>query len=36
MTKAREAYRRFVGFWKDGDIDRERIAEAERKLRGQS
>jgi TolB-like protein/predicted Zn-dependent protease len=36
MTKARDAYRRFVGYWKDGDLDRERIAEAERKLRGQT
>ncbi len=36
MTKAREAYRRFVGYWKDGDLDRDRVAEAERKLRGQS
>jgi len=35
-TKSREAYRRFVGYWKDGDIDRDRVAEAERKLRGQS
>jgi serine/threonine protein kinase/tetratricopeptide (TPR) repeat protein/TolB-like protein len=35
-AKAREAYRRFVGYWKDGDFDRERVAEAERKLRGQS
>ena len=34
-TKSREAYRRFVGFWKDGDLDRDRVAEAERKLRGQ-
>ena len=32
MTKAREAYRRFVGYWKDGDLDRERIAEAQRKI----
>lgn len=36
MTKAREAYRRFVGYWKDGDFDRDRVAEAERKLRGQT
>ncbi|MGH9386724.1 MAG: FlgO family outer membrane protein [Vicinamibacterales bacterium] len=34
MTKAREAYRRFVGYWKDGDLDRDRIAEAQRKLSG--
>jgi len=32
MTKAREAYRRFVGYWKDGDLDRERIAEAQKKV----
>ncbi len=31
--KAREAYRRFLGYWKNGDLDRERIAEVERKLR---
>ena len=32
MTKARDAYRRFVGYWKDGDLDRDRIAEAQRKI----
>lgn len=32
-VRAREMYRRFVGYWKDGDIDREQIAEAQRKLR---
>jgi tetratricopeptide (TPR) repeat protein len=32
IAKAREAYRRFVGYWKDGDLDRDRIVEAERKL----
>lgn len=31
-VKAREAYRRFVGYWKDGDLDRERVAEAQRKI----
>lgn len=31
-AKSREAYRRFVGYWKDGDLDRERIAEAQRKI----
>ena len=36
MTGAREAYRRFVGYWKDGTMDRDRVAEAERKIRGQS
>ena len=35
-AQAREAYRRFVGYWKDGDLDRERIAEAEQKLRAGS
>jgi tetratricopeptide (TPR) repeat protein/TolB-like protein/predicted Ser/Thr protein kinase len=34
ITKAREAYRRFVGYWKDGDLDRDRIAEAQRKIAG--
>jgi tetratricopeptide (TPR) repeat protein len=31
-AKAREAYRRFVGYWKDGDLDRDRVAEAQRKI----
>jgi tetratricopeptide (TPR) repeat protein len=31
--RAREHYLRFVGYWKDGDIDRERVAEARAKLR---
>ena len=31
-AKSREAYRRFVGYWKDGDLDRDRIAEAQRKI----
>jgi tetratricopeptide (TPR) repeat protein/TolB-like protein/predicted Ser/Thr protein kinase len=30
---ARESYRKFVELWKDGDLDRDRIADAERKLR---
>ncbi len=30
---AQDAYRRFIGFWKDGTVDRARVAEAERKLR---
>ena len=30
-VKAREAYRRFAGYWKDGDIDRDKVAEAMRK-----
>jgi len=32
MDKAREYYRRFVDYWKDGDIDRERVEEAKRKI----
>ena len=32
MDKAREYYRRFLGFWKDGDMDRERVEEALSKL----
>jgi eukaryotic-like serine/threonine-protein kinase len=31
-AKARESYRRFVTYWKDGDLDRDRIAEAQRKI----
>ena len=31
-VKSREAYRRFVGYWKDGDLDRDRITEAQRKI----
>jgi TolB-like protein/tetratricopeptide (TPR) repeat protein/predicted Ser/Thr protein kinase len=33
-AKSREAYRRFVGYWKDGDLDRDRVAEAQRKISG--
>ena len=33
MDAARTYYRRFLEHWRDGDLDRERIAEAERKLR---
>jgi tetratricopeptide (TPR) repeat protein len=32
MDKAREYYRRFYEYWKDGDMDRERVEEAKRKL----
>ena len=32
MDKAREYYRRFIEYWKDGDIDRERVEEAKRKI----
>jgi tetratricopeptide (TPR) repeat protein len=31
-AKAREAYRRFVGYWRDGDLDRARVAEAQQKI----
>ena len=33
-VNSRDAFRRFVGYWKDGDIDRDRIAEALRKIGG--
>ncbi len=32
MEKAREYYRRFLGYWEDGDLDRERIADAKAKV----
>ncbi len=32
MGRAREYYRRFHEYWKDGDMDRERVEEAKRKL----
>ena len=32
--KARTFFRRFVGYWNDGDLDRERVAEARRKTAG--
>jgi tetratricopeptide (TPR) repeat protein len=32
--KALEFYRRFLEYWGDGDIDRERVAEARKKLAG--
>ncbi len=28
MEKARESYRRFYEFWKDGDLNREKVEEA--------
>ncbi len=31
MEKAREYYRRFYEYWKDGDMDRERVEEARKK-----
>jgi len=30
--KARENYRRFLEYWKDGDIDRDKVADAQTKL----
>lgn len=33
QDKAREHYRKFLSYWKDGDLDRERVAEAEKKVR---
>ena len=33
-AKAREYYQRFVDFWGDGDLDRERVEEARGKLAG--
>jgi tetratricopeptide (TPR) repeat protein len=32
MEKARAYYRRFYEYWKDGDMDRERVEEARKKL----
>jgi tetratricopeptide (TPR) repeat protein len=32
-SRARDMYRRFVTFWENGDLDRDKIAEAQRKLR---
>jgi len=32
MQKAREYYQRFLSFWKDGDMDREWVEEAKRKI----
>ncbi len=31
-SKARDCYRRFVTYWGDGDIDRDRVAEARKKM----
>lgn len=31
-AKAREAYRRFVDYWKNGDLDRDHVTEAQRKI----
>jgi tetratricopeptide (TPR) repeat protein len=36
MEKAREHYQHFVDYWKDGDIDRERVEEALSKIRSSS
>jgi Fe-S oxidoreductase len=30
-AKAREHYQRFLSYWKDGDIDRDKVAEAIKK-----
>jgi hypothetical protein len=30
-VKAREYYQRFLFYWKDGDIDRDKVAEAIKK-----
>jgi hypothetical protein len=32
MDQARACYQRFVDYWGDGDLDREQIEEARRKL----
>ncbi len=32
MEQAREYYRRFYEYWKDGDLDREKVEEAKRKI----
>lgn len=34
LAGARDKYRRFVEYWRDGDLDRDRIAEARRKIAG--
>jgi tetratricopeptide (TPR) repeat protein len=36
QAKAIESYRRFLGYWGDGEIDRDKVEIARRKLRGQS
>jgi pentatricopeptide repeat protein len=33
IEKAREYYRRFYGYWKDGDMDRERVEETLNKIK---
>jgi hypothetical protein len=35
-ARAAEYYRRFLAYWGDGEIDRERVEIARRKLRAQS
>ena len=32
--KARDSYGRFLDYWKDGDIDRDRVADAQKRLAG--
>jgi tetratricopeptide (TPR) repeat protein len=36
MDQARHYYQRFLDFWKDGDMDRDRVEEALQKLRTMS
>lgn len=33
-TSALDYYKRFVGYWKDGDLDRDGVADAARKIKG--
>jgi TolA-binding protein len=33
-ARAQEYYRRFLSYWGDGEIDRERVADARKKLSG--
>jgi hypothetical protein len=33
-ARARSYYQRFVNYWSDGDIDKERVAEARKKIVG--
>jgi tetratricopeptide (TPR) repeat protein len=34
LATARDEYRRFLDYWRDGDLDRDKVADAERKVRG--
>jgi hypothetical protein len=31
-ARARQLYARFVAFWRDGDIDRDRVAQAQQRI----